>query len=67
MKLIHFAGWKRHIGMYPIPAGDEAFQRAVAPFATAKGTLRFPLGTPVPHDLIADVVRWRMREITGEH
>lgn len=62
-KLIHVAGWKHHIGMYPIPTGDEDFERAVAPYATAKGTLRFPLGAPVPHDLIAEVVRRRMSEI----
>ena len=25
--LIHFAAWKNHIGFYPIPAGDKAFQK----------------------------------------
>lgn len=62
-KLIHVASWKHHIGMYPIPAGDERFQQSLAPFATAKGTLRFPLGASLPHDLIAEVVRRRMSEV----
>ncbi|XGU20181.1 iron chaperone [Rhodococcus sp. 3Y1] len=24
--LIHFAGWKNHISMYPLPAGDAEFE-----------------------------------------
>ncbi|MEP6896718.1 MAG: DUF1801 domain-containing protein, partial [Chloroflexota bacterium] len=23
--LVHFAGWKNHVSMYPTPAGSEAF------------------------------------------
>jgi uncharacterized protein YdhG (YjbR/CyaY superfamily) len=54
--LVYFAGWKRHVSLYPIPAGDEAFERDVAPYRAAKGTVRFPLGKPIPHDLIARMV-----------
>ena len=50
--VIYFAGWKRHISIYPIPAGDEALQRDLAPYVAAKGTLRFPLDKPIPYDLI---------------
>ena len=27
--LVYFAGWKNHVSVYPIPTGDEAFQREV--------------------------------------
>jgi uncharacterized protein YdhG (YjbR/CyaY superfamily) len=50
--VIYFAGWKRHISIYPIPQGDEALQRDLAPYVAAKGTLRFPLDKPIPYDLI---------------
>jgi uncharacterized protein YdhG (YjbR/CyaY superfamily) len=60
--LVFFAGWKRHISLYPIPAGDEAFQRDVAPYRTAKSTLRFPLSRPVPYDLIERAVSFLRRE-----
>lgn len=50
--VIYFAGWKRHISIYPIPRGDEALQRDLAPYVAAKGTLRFPLDKPIPYDLI---------------
>ena len=61
--LIHVAAWKGHIGMYPVPSGGEDFQRAVAPYATEKGTLRFPLGRPAPLALIKEVIRARKAEI----
>jgi uncharacterized protein YdhG (YjbR/CyaY superfamily) len=60
--LVYFAGWKHHVSVYPVPAGDAAFQSAVAPYRAGRGTLRFPLGQPVPHDLVADLVTWRLRE-----
>ena len=25
--IIHFAGWKKHVSLYPVPAGSEAFER----------------------------------------
>lgn len=52
---VHFAGWKKHISLYPIPDGDKAFNRAVEPYRAGRGTLKFPLTKPIPYDLIAQV------------
>ena len=60
--LIYFAGYKKHIGLYPVPGGDEAFQQEIAAYQAGKGTLRFPLDRPIPLDLIAKVVRLRAKE-----
>jgi uncharacterized protein YdhG (YjbR/CyaY superfamily) len=54
--LVFFAAWKQHVSLYPVPAGDEAFQRELAPYRAAKGTLRFPYRQPVPYDLIERLV-----------
>jgi uncharacterized protein YdhG (YjbR/CyaY superfamily) len=54
--LVFFAGWKQHIPLYPLPAGDDSFQQRIAQYKTAKSTLRFPLDEPVPYDLIGEVV-----------
>ena len=27
--LIYFAGWKKHVSLYPVPAGSEAFERQI--------------------------------------
>ena len=60
--LLHFAGWKRHISLYPAPAGDDALERRLAPYRSARSTLRFPLSQPVPYDLIAQVARLRLQQ-----
>jgi uncharacterized protein YdhG (YjbR/CyaY superfamily) len=60
--LVHFAAFKNHIGFYPTPSGTETFREALAPYAGAKGSVRFPLDQPVPYDLIAAIVRFRVEE-----
>jgi uncharacterized protein YdhG (YjbR/CyaY superfamily) len=53
--VVHVAAWKHHLAVYPVPAGDPAFERELAPYRAAEGTLRFPLKQPIPVDLIARV------------
>lgn len=60
--LLYFAGWKRHISVYPAPAGDEALERRLGPYRSAKSTLKFPLSQPVPYDLIAQVAELSLRQ-----
>jgi len=64
--LVHFAGFKKHIGFYPVPSGMEAFKEELAPYKSGKGSAQFPLGKPLPVDLIRRIVEFRVREITGE-
>jgi len=53
--VMHFAAWKRHVSVYPVPAGDESFQREIEPYRAGKGTLKFPIDQPVPYHLIERV------------
>jgi uncharacterized protein YdhG (YjbR/CyaY superfamily) len=55
--LIYVAAWKKHIGVYPIPDGDEALQRDVERYRSGKGTLRFRLDEPFPYDLFDRLVK----------
>ena len=55
--LIHFAGWKKHVSLYPVPAGSEAFERQIKPYVSDKGTVKFPLDEPLPIKLIERVVK----------
>lgn len=54
--LVYFAGWKRHISLYPVPDADEALARELAPYLAGRGTVRFPLDAPIPYDLIERLV-----------
>ena len=60
--LIHFAGWNRHISMYPVPTGDEAFEKKITRYVAGRGTLKFPLDEPIPLELIEEVVRFRLAD-----
>jgi len=59
--LIHFAGWKKHVSLYPVPAGSEAFERQIAKYAGGKGTLKFPLDEPLPIKLVERVVKLHLQ------
>ncbi len=52
--LVSFAGWKKHIAMYPIPSGTETFNQELSKYIAGKGTLRFPLDKPLPLKLIGE-------------
>jgi uncharacterized protein YdhG (YjbR/CyaY superfamily) len=60
--LIHFAAFKKHIGLYPQASGVEAFEERLKEFKTSKGTVQFPYKKPLPIDLIREIVRYRVEE-----
>ena len=61
--LVHFAGFPKHIGFYPIPSGMEAFKEELAPYKQGKGSVQFPLDQPLPLDLIRRIVEFRVGEV----
>ena len=64
--LVYFAGWKQHISLYPLPDMDEVLEQEIAPYKAGKGTVRFPLGDPIPHDLIKKLVALLVQQRTGQ-
>jgi uncharacterized protein YdhG (YjbR/CyaY superfamily) len=60
--LVHFALMKNHIGFYPTSSGVQAFARELSPYECTTGAIRFPLGQPLPMDLITRIVDFRVRE-----
>ncbi len=52
---LHYAAWKKHIGLYPIPRLPDPLESEVSPFRTHKDSVRFPHNEPVPFDLIGRV------------
>ena len=60
--LVHFAGYKSHIGFYPAPVGIEAFKEETSKYEAGKGTLQFPLDEPLPLDLITRIVKFRVQQ-----
>ena len=60
--LVHFAGYKNHIGFYPVPTGIEAFKEELSVYKQGKGSVQFPLDQPIPYDLIRRIVVFRVAE-----
>jgi uncharacterized protein YdhG (YjbR/CyaY superfamily) len=60
--LVHFGGYKSHIGFYPAPIGIEAFKEETAKYETGKGTLQFPIDKPLPLELISRIVKFRVEK-----
>ena len=60
--LVHFAAFAHHIGFYPTPTGITAFHDALARYKSAKGSVQFPHAEPLPLELVAAMVRFRVAE-----
>lgn len=60
--LVHFAGYKNHIGFYPSPSGIRAFAEELSGFVTSKGAIQFPLDREIPEALVRKIVVFRMEE-----
>lgn len=62
--LVHFAAQKDHIGFYPTPNGIEAFSKVLSDYKTTKGGVQFPLSQPIPYDIISDITKYRVDQVT---
>jgi len=54
---LHFAGWKKHIGLYPVPRLPEPLESEVTPHRQAKDSLAFLHKEPLPVELISRIAR----------
>jgi uncharacterized protein YdhG (YjbR/CyaY superfamily) len=60
--VVHFAGWAKHVSVYPLPEGDEALVADLAPYRSGPGTAKFPLNKPIPYDLIDRIATFLVLE-----
>jgi uncharacterized protein YdhG (YjbR/CyaY superfamily) len=60
--LVHFAALKNHIGFYPTSSGIAAFKDELAGYESSKGSVKVPIGQPLPLELISKIVQFRATE-----
>jgi uncharacterized protein YdhG (YjbR/CyaY superfamily) len=60
--LVYFAGYKNHIGFYATPTGHSEFAEELSKYKQGKGSVQFPLDQPIPYELIAQIVAFRVAE-----
>ena len=63
--LIHFAAFKKHVGLYPGGEATAVFAEELKDFDTDKGTIRIPYDRDVPKELITRIAKW-CRENNGK-
>jgi uncharacterized protein YdhG (YjbR/CyaY superfamily) len=63
---VHFAGYEKHVGFYPTPSGVAAFAEELKAFKGGKGSVQFPLGQPLPKDLIRRIVEFKVLENSSQ-
>ncbi len=52
---LHYAGWKKHIGLYPVPTLEEPLESEIAPYRAEKDSVVLPHSQPVPYELLGRV------------
>ncbi|MDO4409508.1 MAG: DUF1801 domain-containing protein, partial [Eubacteriales bacterium] len=60
--IIHFAAFKKHIGLYPGDKATAAFKDELAGFDISKGTIRLPHDRELPVAMIERIAKWCYEE-----
>jgi uncharacterized protein YdhG (YjbR/CyaY superfamily) len=62
--LVYFAGFKKHVSVYPVPVKNADFAEEMAVYGSGAGTAKFPLNRPLPLELIARIVEFRIQAVS---
>lgn len=60
--LVHFGGYKNHIGFYPGSSGIEIFREKLSQYQVSRGTVKFSSDKPIPFDLIIEITKFRVQQ-----
>lgn len=65
--LVYFGAMKTHLGFYATPTGNTAFAKKLKKYVVGKGSIQFPYDEPIPYDLIAEMVKFRVKELDAKY
>ncbi|MCE9597069.1 MAG: DUF1801 domain-containing protein [Spirochaetia bacterium] len=65
--LVHFAGYKNHIGFYPGGSALAEFGPDIKGYVFAKGSIQFPMDQKLPLKLIQKIVKFRVAVVSREY
>jgi uncharacterized protein YdhG (YjbR/CyaY superfamily) len=64
--LAYYAAFKEHCSLFPAsPAVIERLADDLQGYGLAKGTIRFPIGEPLPRPLVKKIVKAKLEELRG--
>jgi uncharacterized protein YdhG (YjbR/CyaY superfamily) len=60
--LMGFAAFKNHCSIFPGAKPMETYKDELKAYKTSKGTIRFPIGKPLPSALVNKLIKTRIAE-----
>lgn len=60
--LVGFAAFKNHCSLFPGAKALTTFKDELTAYETSKGTIRFPIGKPLPAALVKKIVQTRVAD-----
>lgn len=64
--LVHYAAFKKHIGIYPLPHVLEVLREEIKGYVSGKGSIQFDNDKPLPEALIRRIILTRKEEKLAE-
>ena len=61
--LVYFAAMKKHCSFFPTSYPIKIHQTELKDYSTSKGTIRFPIDSPLPAALVRKLVKTRIAQI----
>lgn len=52
---LHFAGWKKHVALYPVPRFGDPLESEVAPHRSGKDAVTFRHTREIPYELVGRI------------
>ena len=65
--IFHYAAFKNHIGIYPLPHTLEQLQDELKGYVQGKGSIQFPHDEPLPLPIIRKIIMVRFQEFKEAH
>ena len=64
--LVYYSAFKEHCSLFPASGGViEKLADDLQGYGLAKGTIRFPIGEPLPPPLVQKIVKAKLEELRG--
>jgi uncharacterized protein YdhG (YjbR/CyaY superfamily) len=61
--LVWYAAFSEHCSFFPTAAGIEKFKNELKGYKLSKGTIQFPIDTPLPAALVKKMVMARLADV----
>ena len=65
--LVWFAAFSDHCSLFPTAAIVESFKEELKGYSTSKGTIHFPVDSPLPATLVKKMVKARVAQNEKKH